>query len=250
MGGWSAEVATVAAVVATLVSASCAWPQVARIRRSGDVRGVSAAAVALTISSELGWSIYLGDERLWAAIPEGVVNITASVVLFVTIARCGARWTTAASAATAWLAVLLAARWAGGPSAIAALLAVAYLVQLSPAVWTAFRCSDPYGISPTTWILRLAESLLWGSYGVLEADVPLQVFGVIGTAESTAILLRVAWVRRRRSSVAVGGGRQARLLEQPGGPPLVIVGVAGQSAGVDVQALDGLVEASPVGGHL
>ncbi len=71
--------------IATLVSMSCTWPQLARIRRTGDIAGVSITAAALTVSSELGWTLYLGGEGLWAAVPEGLFNIAANVALVVAL---------------------------------------------------------------------------------------------------------------------------------------------------------------------
>ncbi len=101
----------------------------------------------------------------------------------------------------AWLAMLLTVRWLGGPGSIAALLGVAYLVQLTPAVVTAWRTWSPSGIATSTWMLRLVESALWGTYGYVRGDPPLIVFGILGLAESTAILVRKVMTRHRPAIV-------------------------------------------------
>ena len=199
MGPQSIDVATLAAVVATLVSMACTWPQLARVRRTGDIAGVSATAAALTVSSELGWTLYLGGEGLWAAVPEGMFTIGANVALVAALNRSGASTRTAVVAAASWLAVLFGARWLGGPNAIAVLLGFAYVVQLTPAVVKAWRTWRPSGISTGTWMLYLIEAVLWGTYGLARDDPPLIVLGILGVVESTAILVRLFVTRTRRA---------------------------------------------------
>ena len=88
----------------------------------------------------------------------------------------------------------------GGPEAIAALLGLAYVVQLTPAVATAWRTWSPSGIATSTWTLRLVEAALWGAYGYVRGDPPLVVFGILGVVESTAILARKVITRHRLPS--------------------------------------------------
>lgn len=197
MGPQSIDVATLAAAIATLVSMSCTWPQLARVRRTGDIAGVSATAAALTVSSEFGWTLYLGAEGLWAAVPEGLFAIAANVALVVALSRSGASTRIALVAAACWLVVLLGSRWLGGPTAIAVLLGFAYVVQFTPAVVKAWRTWKPSGIAAETWTLHLVESVLWGTYGYARHDPPLILLGILGVAESTAILIRTFVTRHR-----------------------------------------------------
>ena len=197
MGQDAIDLATLLAIVATVLSVSCTWPQLARIRRTSDVAGVSIAAAALTVSSEVGWTLYLAGEGLWSAVPEGALNIAANALLVGFVARCGGSPRRAIWAAVWWVAVLVGACWLGGLEALAALLGIAYVVQLTPAVATAWRTWNPTGIATTTWTLRLGESAMWGVYGQVRGDPPLLVLGILGVAESTAILLRKALTRNR-----------------------------------------------------
>jgi hypothetical protein len=201
MGVESAEVATVAAMAATVVSIAGTWPQLVRIRRTGDIAGVSTTAALLTVSSELGWTAYLAGEGLWSAVPEGVLNIAANTMLAVAVVRAGGSARCGAGAAATWLAMLVTGRALGGATALAALLGIAYAVQLTPAVVTAWRTWSPTGISVPTWTLRLTEALLWGGYGHVRGDTPLVLFGVLGTLESCAVLLRKYLTRHRPSTI-------------------------------------------------
>jgi uncharacterized protein with PQ loop repeat len=202
MGYGSIDVAMVAVAAATLLSISCTWPQVARIGRTGDIAGVSVTAAALTVSSEIGWTVYLAGESLWSAVPEGVFNIGANALLVVAVRRAGGTARIAVLVAVAWVITLLTARWLGGPGAIAALLGLAYVIQLTPAVVTAWRTWSPSGIATSTWAMRLVESVLWGVYGFLRGDPPLIVFGILGVTESTAILVRKVTTRHRPAMVS------------------------------------------------
>lgn len=208
MGFGSIDVAMLAVVAATVLSISCTWPQVARIRRTGDIAGVSVTAAALTVSSEIGWTVYLGGEGLWWAVPEGAFNIAANALLVVAVRRAGGSARTALLVSLGWIATLLTARSLGGPGTIAALLGLAYLVQLTPAVVTAWRTWSPSGIATSTWTMRLVESVLWGTYGYIRSDPPLIAFGILGVAESTAILVRKVTTRHRPAMVHTAAAPQ------------------------------------------
>jgi hypothetical protein len=202
MGIESVDGATLAALMATVVSIACTWPQLGRIRRTGDIAGVSVTAAMLTVGSELGWTAYLGGEGLWSAVPEGVFNIAANILLAIAVVRAGGSARSARGAAASWLVVIFAARALGGPTALAALLGAAYAVQLTPAVFTAWRTWSPSGIAVSTWTLRLTEAVLWGVYGHVRGDLPLVLFGVFGTVESCAVLLRKYLTRHRPPAFA------------------------------------------------
>jgi hypothetical protein len=199
VGQESIDPAALAAVLATALSITCLWPQLARVHRTGDIAGVSITAAALTVSSEVGWTVYLGGEGLWGAVPEGLFNIVVSALLVAAVVRAGGAPHAAFAAASLWLAALVAARIVGGPPAIAVLLAVAYTIQLAPAVVAAWRTWAPSGVAAATWTVRWLESMLWIVYGTLREDPPLIVFGVAGTAASSAILVR-KWITRHRLS--------------------------------------------------
>ena len=158
----------------------------------------------MTVSSELGWTVYLGGEGLWAAVPEGGFNIAANLLLVVAVCRWGGSTRRGVLAAVAWGLVLVGACALGGPAAMAALLGVAYVVQLTPAVVTAWRTWSPSGIATSTWTLRFVESALWGVYGYVRGDPPLLILGILGLVESTAILVRKAITSDRPAATAVG----------------------------------------------
>jgi hypothetical protein len=82
------------------------------------------------------------------------------------------------------------------------MLGIAYGVQMTPYVWSAFRVRRPTGIAPRTWLMNLVESALWGAYGVAHGDVPIMLYAAIGTTASAAILARRVGIDRRALTMA------------------------------------------------
>jgi uncharacterized protein with PQ loop repeat len=195
------DVATVIAVLATSLTVAYGWPQVRRLRRTGDVRGVSLTTATLSVASEIGWLIYLSGEGLWSAVPEAILTMSVSLTLTVALLRAGAEWLIGVAAAAAWAVLLVGGRVLGGPAAIGMLLSVTYAIQLVPSVWTAWRAWCPSGVSPGAWTVRFTQSVLWGSYGYMRSDPPLVTLGVIGSVASAGVLARLV-ITRARSSTA------------------------------------------------
>lgn len=198
----SIDVAMAIAIVATALTLVCGWPQLRRIRRTGDVSGVSLSTATLGIASEAGWLVYLSGEGLWSAMPESVLTIGVDLLVAVALLRAGARGVQAAGAAGVWCGVLVGSRFIGGPASLAVLLSITYAVQLAPSVWTAWRTWCPTGLATHAWTIRLAQSLLWGAYGALRGDMPLLTLGAIGSAASVAVLARILATRGRRPLIS------------------------------------------------
>jgi uncharacterized protein with PQ loop repeat len=201
MAAESIDLATSVAAVATLMTVACCWPQLRRVRRTGDVAGISLSTTTLSLAAEVGWLIYLSGEGLWSALPESALTIAVDLVLAVALLRAGSRSPVALAAGVVWGGMLVGSRVIGGPGAIAVLLSVTYAVQLVPSVWTAWRSWCPSGVAANSWTVRLTQSVLWGLYGGLRNDPPLVILGVIGSLASAGVLARLAVTRSRRSTV-------------------------------------------------
>lgn len=189
------DFAAAIAFVATSMTIAVGWPQLRRLRHTGDVAGVSLSMTTLSLASESGWMIYLSGSGLWSAVPEAVLTMSVGVALTIALRDAGAEWRRPAAAATVWGGMLAAALVVGGLAEVGALLSVAYALQLAPAVWTSWRAACPSGVAPSAWMFRLAQSALWGIYGRIEHDRPLATLGVIGAVASVAVLVRVAVTR-------------------------------------------------------
>jgi hypothetical protein len=101
----------------------------------------------------------------------------------------------------AWVALLAAAFAVAGRSGLGALLTAAFVVQVTPSIWTAYRTARPTGISQGTWLLILGELSCWTIFGVHKSDPRLITLGFTGVAASLLMLTRVRTSRNERSRV-------------------------------------------------
>lgn len=193
-----------AAVTATILAAVGVAPQLRRLVRTGDASGVSLAAAALGVSTEVGWVFYTVQERLWSAVPGAVLMVVTNLALAIVIRRQGTPAGGALLASACWSIVLAVVTVAGGRAVLGALLPLAYAVQVVPAIWAAYRTWSPSGVAAARWVLIGIESVLSGAYGLAHDDHALTALGGVGLAAAAAILVRKVVTRDRAGDPAVG----------------------------------------------
>jgi uncharacterized protein with PQ loop repeat len=170
-------------------------PQLARVRRAGTVAGVSWSWAALTSVNNAAWLAYFVLSGFWTAIVPAVSATVLSGLLAVVLARRGGVPKRPLLLVSGWAAVLLTAGAAFGRMGLGSGLAVAFLLQVTPSVWTVYRSRDTSGVSRGTWWLIFGELLCWGVFGIHEADPRLIVLGATGVTASVLVLIRVSWPR-------------------------------------------------------
>ena len=195
-------IAELAAALATVLATVAAIPQLHRVARAGDGRGVSVTSTMLGIGSELAWLSYASRAELWSALPEAALMTVANTVLAVALIRRGAAAGRALAAGLAWLGALATIATVGGHAALGAVLGVTYAVQVAPAVWTVWRTSSPSGVVASTWAMIGLEGLLWGAYGMHHEDPAVLIFAATATLAAAATLLRKVQVSRSALRVA------------------------------------------------
>lgn len=164
-------------------------PQIHRVWR-GDARGVSWSWAALASINNASWFTYFALSAYWTAL----VPVGSSAVLAGTLAVLLA-WRRRPAArqvggVATWLTIVVVSLALGGILGLGTLLAAAFLVQMAPSLWTAYRTHDPSGISRGTWLLVLGEVSCWLAYGLHQADARLIVLGVSGIVCSGLMLAR------------------------------------------------------------
>jgi uncharacterized protein with PQ loop repeat len=187
-------------LVAAVLAVPQFLPQLARLRRTGETAGVSWSWAALTSINNAAWLGYFALSGFWTALVPAVSATVLAGALAVMLARrgAGARRRPAALAA-AWAALLILAAGLSGRAGLGTVLTVAFLLQVTPSVWTAFRAADTTGVAAGTWLLIFGELLCWGVFGVHESDPRLIVLGATGVTASLLVLARVARPRRPRT---------------------------------------------------
>jgi uncharacterized protein with PQ loop repeat len=182
-------------------------PQLARLRRTGETAGVSWSWAALTSVNNAAWAGYFALSGFWTALIPAVSATVLAGTLAVMLARRAAGVPRRAAAlAVVWAALLVLAAGLSGRAGLGTVLTVAFLLQVTPSVWTAFRAEDTTGIAAGTWLLIFGELLCWGVFGVYESDPRLMVLGATGVTASLLVLARVARPRGRRPLRPSGRG--------------------------------------------
>ncbi len=200
-------------LVAAILAVPQFLPQLARLRRTGETAGVSWSWAALTSINNAAWAGYFALSGFWTALVPAISATVLAGALAVMLARRGAGFSRRSAAlALAWTALLITAARLFGRAGLGTALTVAFLLQVTPSVWTAYRADDITGIAKGTWLLILGELLCWGLFGIYESDPRLIVLGATGVVASLLVLARVA--RPRVFAHDVLGERRGHLRDR------------------------------------
>ena len=196
-------------LVAAFLAVPQFLPQLARVRCTGTMAGVSWSWAALTSVNNAAWLAYFALSGFWTALVPAISATLLSGLLAVELARRGGGMPRRPMVlASVWAVLLLTAAAVFGRAGLGSALAVAFLLQVTPSVWTVYRSRDTAGVSRVTWLLIFGELLCWGVFGIHEADPRLIMLGATGAVASLLVLARVSWLRADRAPLT-------HLLEAP-----------------------------------
>lgn len=174
-------------------------PQIRKLAATGDTTGISWSWAALTSANNATWFAYFTLSRYWTAlIPSSSATVLAGA-LAVMLTRRGQARARPAALIGVWAATLLATGSLTGRAGLGTLLTVAFVLQVAPSIWTAYRTPWPTGISPGTWLLILGELTCWLTFGLYRSDPRLITLGVTGVAASALMLARIHRTVKRRT---------------------------------------------------
>jgi uncharacterized protein with PQ loop repeat len=166
-------------------------PQIVKLRRTDDTAGISWSWATLTSVNNAAWLAYFTLSAYWAAlVPSSSATLLAGA-LATMLARRGQAKARPAVLIGAWAALLAAAVTVGGRTGLGTLLTAAFVLQVTPSIWTAYRTARPSGISRGTWILILGELSCWTAFGVHKSDPRLMILGFTGVTASLLMLARI-----------------------------------------------------------
>jgi len=192
-------------LVAAVLAVPQFLPQVARLRRTGETAGVSWSWAALTSVNNAAWVGYFALSGFWTALVPAISAALLAGVLAVLLARRTGFPRRPAVLALAWAALLIAAAGLSGRAGLGMALTAAFLLQVTPSVWTAYRAGDTTGIAAGTWVLIFGELLCWGVFGLYKSDPRLIVLGATGVTASLLVLARAARPRASRTGSTTHG---------------------------------------------
>jgi uncharacterized protein with PQ loop repeat len=175
-------------------------PQILKLRRTRDTAGLSTPWALLTGINNAAWFGYFAASHYWFALIPSSSAAVLGLSLGMMLTRCG-RGIAGRTRVTigGWTLVLVVAG-AIDRRLLGVMLTGAFLVQVVPAVTTAYRTRHPTGIARGTWRLILAEVSCWAVFGVANHDGPLILLGITGIASALLMLHRA----RSRNTTPMG----------------------------------------------
>lgn len=190
------NLADAAVILATLLAVAFLLPQIVKLARTGNPEGVSSTWPALGAVTNAGWVAYLSSQHLWPSVPSAAIMVLFYTVILFYLAKAGRGLRSPIVRGIVWAGVLGLILRLGGWHTLGVVLGLAYVVQVTPSVWAAYRSPDPSGIAPSTWWLSVAGAALWMYYGWANADVPIMIFAVTSGVAAALILVRYFITRR------------------------------------------------------
>ena len=178
-------------IVATAFAIPQFLPQIVKLKATDDTAGVSWSWAMLTSLNNGAWLAYFALSGYWIAlVPSTSATLLAGALATMLTVRGPARPRPTFVIAT-WVALLAAGFVLAGRTGLGTLLTAAFVLQVTPSIWTAYRTDRPTGISPGTWLLILGELFCWMTFGVHKSDPRLIALGITGVTASVLMLTRI-----------------------------------------------------------
>jgi uncharacterized protein with PQ loop repeat len=171
-------------------------PQLRKLRATDDTAGVSWSWATLTSVNNAAWFTYFALASYWAAlVPASSATLLAGA-LAIMLGRRGQARARPAVLIGSWVALLLVGFAVAGRAGLGTLLTVAFVLQVTPSLWTAYRTAHLTGVAAGTWLLILGELSCWTVFGLHQSDPRLLTLGVTGVTASVLMLARIRRTRR------------------------------------------------------
>ena len=175
-------------------------PQLLKLRPTDDTAGVSWSWATLTGVDNAAWFTYFAASAYWTAlVPASSATLLAGTLAVMLARRRQARAGPAVLIGS-WAVLLVAGFTVAGRSGLGMLLTAAFIVQVAPSLWTAYRTAHPTGVAAGTWLLILGELSCWTIFGVHQSDPRLITLGATGVIASAVMLARIHHTRRNSRS--------------------------------------------------
>jgi len=179
---------TLFGIISTLLGVIRAMPQLVRLLRARHAHGVSIDTAATSMIVSSGWAVYgLLTHQPAISFASGASGIIFALITLSAL-RFG-RQLGEIKIAPVWFAVLLLLGSIDGATGLSIVLPVSVLAANIPQVWVAYKeKKNLAGLSLGTWLLSIAEGLLWGGYGLVQQDISVLVNNTFQMTTSAIIV--------------------------------------------------------------
>ncbi len=177
-------------------------PQIIKLRGTHDTAGVSWSWATLTSVNNAAWFVYFALSGFWTALLPSSSATLLSGALATMLALRGQAKAQPTVLISIWVALLATGLTFAGRVGLGTLLTGAFVLQVTPSVWTAYRTERPTGVSHGTWMLILGELSCWTIFGVHKSDPRLITLGITGVTASALMLTRIHRTSRNEQQTA------------------------------------------------
>jgi uncharacterized protein with PQ loop repeat len=159
----------------TIVGLVRAVPQLVRLSRARQAHGVSVDTAATSSIVSFGWATYGAlTSQPYVSLATGSSGVIFAIITVIAL-RYG-RHLREFTIAPLWLGVLLVAGFIAGRAGLGVVLPVSVLAANIPQLRVAWKEGNLADLSLGTWLLSMADGLVWGLYSLLQHDVSIMVF--------------------------------------------------------------------------
>jgi hypothetical protein len=144
------------------------------------------------------WFAYFAASAYWAALVPATSATLLAGTLAIMLARRGQARARLAILIGSWVALLVAGFTVAGRTGLGTLLTAAFILQVTPSLWTAYRTTHLTGVARGTWLLILGELSCWTIFGLHQSDPRLLTLGVSGVTASALMLARIRRTSRNQ----------------------------------------------------
>jgi uncharacterized protein with PQ loop repeat len=145
-------------------------PQLLKLRATDDTAGVSWSWATLTSVNNAAWFAYFTLASYWTAlVPAASATLLAGTLATMLLQRGQAK-ARPVVLISSWVALLVAGFTVAGRTGLGTLLTVAFILQVTPSLWTAYRTAHLTGVARGTWLLILGELSCWTIFGLHQSD--------------------------------------------------------------------------------
>jgi len=177
-------------------------PQIIKLRGTHDTAGVSWSWATLTSVNNAAWFVYFALSGFWTALLPSSSATLLSGALATMLALRGQAKARPTVLISIWVVLLATGLTFAGRVGLGTLLTGAFVLQVTPSVWTAYRTERPTGVSHGTWMLILGELSCWTIFGVHKSDPRLITLGITGVTASALMLTRIHRTSRNEQQTA------------------------------------------------
>ena len=151
-----------------------AVPQLVRLLRTREAHGVSVDTAATSSVVSLGWATYgVLTKQPYVTFASGPSGVIFGVTMFLAL-RFG-RQVREFKIAPVWFGVMLLAGVIAGKNGLGMVLPISLLIANIPQLWVAYKEGNLADLSLGTWLLSVADGVVWGVYSLIQQDVSIMV---------------------------------------------------------------------------